>query len=90
MKQGENTKYYCIKQHDMTECAARLHRKEIYMNLSRFVQKDLFAILSIILIVCVVDQLYMMMEYKNISKETLIFTILLTGVSVFFGFLKKD
>lgn len=60
------------------------------MNLSRFVQKDLFAILSIILIVCVVDQLYMMMEYKNISKETLIFTILLTGVSVFFGFLKKD
>ena len=60
------------------------------MNLSRFVQKDLFAILSIILIVCVVDQLYMMMEYNNISKETLIFTILLTGVSVFFGFLKKD
>ena len=43
-----------------------------------------------ILIVCVVDQLYMMMEYKNISKETLIFTILLTGVSLFFGFLKKD
>ena len=59
------------------------------MNLSRFMQKDLFVILSIILIICVVDQLYMMMEYKNISKETLIFTILLTGVSVFFGFFKK-
>jgi hypothetical protein len=59
------------------------------MNLSRFIQKDLFVILSIILIICVVDQLYMMMEYGNISKETLIFTILLTGVSVFFGFFKK-
>ena len=59
------------------------------MNLSRFMKKDLFVILSIILIICVIDQLYMMMEYKNISKETLIFTILLTGVSVFFGFFKK-
>lgn len=71
-------------------CCEVAQKGDIYMNLSRFVQKDLFAILSIILIVCVVDQLYMMMEYKNISKETLIFTILLTGVSVFFGFLKKD
>lgn len=53
-------------------------------------KKDLFVILSIILIICVIDQLYMMMEYKNISKETLIFTILLTGVSVFFGLKKKS
>lgn len=60
------------------------------MNLSRFIKKDLFVILSIILIICVIDQSYMMMEYKNISNETLIFTILLTGVSVFFGFLKKS
>lgn len=60
------------------------------MNLSRFMKKDLFVILSIILIICVIDQLYMMMEYKNISKETLIFTILLTGVSVFFGLKKKS
>lgn len=59
------------------------------MNLSRFMKKDLFVILSIILIICVIDQLYMMMEYKNISKETLIFTILLTGVSVFFGLKKR-
>ena len=59
------------------------------MNLSRFMQEALFVILSFILVICVVDQLYMMMEYKNISKETLIFTILLTGVSVFFGFFKK-
>lgn len=59
------------------------------MNLSRFIQKDLFAFLSVILIICVIDQLYMMMEYKNVSKETLIFTILLTGVSVFFAFLKR-
>ena len=59
------------------------------MNFSRFMQRDLFVILSIILFIWVVDQLYMMMEYNNISKETLIFTILLTGVSVFFGFFKK-
>lgn len=54
------------------------------MNLSKFIQKDLFVILSIILIICIVDQLYMMMEYKNISKETFILTSLLTGISVFF------
>ncbi len=59
------------------------------MNLSKFIQKDLFVILSIILIICIVDQLYMMMEYKNISKETFILTILLTGISVFFGFFNK-
>lgn len=59
------------------------------MNLSRFIQKDLFVILSIILIICIVDQLYMMMEYKNISKETFIFTIFLTGISAFFGFFYK-
>ena len=62
---------------------------EINMNLSRFIKKDLFVILSIVLIICIVDQLYMMMEYKNISKETFIFTVLLTGISVFFGFFYK-
>ncbi len=59
------------------------------MKLSRFIQKNLFVVLSIILIICTVDQLYMMMEYKNISKETFIFTSLLTGISVFWGFLNK-
>ena len=59
------------------------------MKLSRFIQKKLFVVLSIILIICTVDQLYMMMEYKNISKETFIFTILLTGISVFLGFFNK-
>ena len=59
------------------------------MKLSRFIQKNLFVVLSIILIICTVDQLYMMMEYKNISKETFIFTILLTGISVFLGFFNK-
>ena len=59
------------------------------MNLSKFIQKDLFVILSIILIICMVDQLYMMMEYKNISKETFVLTSLLTGINIFFGFFNK-
>ena len=60
------------------------------MKLIKFIQKNLFVLLSVVLIVCVIDQLYMMMEYKNVSKETLFFTILLTGVSLFFGFFKKN
>ena len=59
------------------------------MKLSIFIQKNLYVILSIILIICAIDQIYMMMEYKNISKETLFFTILLAGVSIFYGFFRK-
>lgn len=59
------------------------------MNLSKFIKEDIFEILSIVLIVCLIDQLYMIIKYKNISIETFIFTVLLTGVSVFFTFLKK-
>lgn len=59
------------------------------MNLSKFINKYLFEILAIILIICLIDQLYMMMEYKNISKETLAITILLAGINIFFGFFKK-
>lgn len=59
------------------------------MNLTKFIKQDLFVILSVVLIICVIDQLYMMMEYQNVSKETLLFTILLTGVSLFFGFFRR-
>ena len=60
------------------------------MNLSKFINKYLFEILAIILIICLIDQLYMMMEYKNISKETLAITILLAGINIFLDFSKKQ
>lgn len=59
------------------------------MNLSKFIKENIFEILSIVLIVCLIDQLYMIIKYKNISIETFIFTVLLTSVSAFFTFLKK-
>lgn len=60
------------------------------MNLSKFINKYLFEILAIILIICLINQLYMMMEYKNISKETLAITILLAGINIFLDFSKKQ
>lgn len=59
------------------------------MDLTKFFDKHIFEILSIILMICVADQIYMMMEYKNISKETLLLTLLFTGISIFFGFLRN-
>ena len=63
-------------------------RKRVPMSLTKFVKKDIFVILSIVLILCVFDQLYMMIRYKNISIETFVLTLFLTAISTFFGFLK--
>ncbi len=59
------------------------------MNLSKFVNKYVYEIFSVILILCVVDQIYMMLRYKNISIETLIITLVFAAINIYFGFLHK-
>lgn len=59
------------------------------MNLSKFVNKYVYEIFSIILILCVVDQIYMMLRYKNISIETFIITLVFAAINIYFGFLHK-
>ncbi len=59
------------------------------MNLSKFVNKYVYEIFSIILILCVFDQMYMMMRYKNINIETLIITVVFAAINIYFGFLHK-
>ena len=59
------------------------------MDLSKFVNKYVYEIFSIILILCVVDQIYMMLRYKNISIETLIITLVFAAINIYFGFLHK-
>ena len=58
------------------------------MNLSKFVNKYVYEIFSIILILCVFDQMYMM-RYKNINIETLIITVVFAAINIYFGFLHK-
>lgn len=48
--------------------------------------KKLFKILSIILIIAFVDQIYMIQKFGNISKETLFITFCLLLASIKFGF----
>lgn len=59
------------------------------MNLTSFLNKYIFKIMSIILIVCVINQIYMLTKYNNISKETFFITLFFTGICVFWGFLKN-
>ncbi len=56
----------------------------------KFCSKIIFAILSIILIICCIDQVYMMHKYNNISIETLVLTMLFTGLSVYFAFFRRN
>lgn len=51
--------------------------------------KNLFQIMSIILIIAFVDQIYMIQEFGNISKETLFITFCLLLASIKFGFFNK-
>lgn len=51
--------------------------------------KWIFEMLSIILIICCVDQLYMMRHYKNISMETFVMTVFFTVLNIYFGFFEK-
>ena len=60
------------------------------MDLSKFLQKDVYEIFSIILIVCDFDQVYMIMKYRNINKETLIITLFFTIICIYYGFIKKN
>lgn len=60
------------------------------MNLTKFVKKYVFKILSIVLIFCSCDQLYILMKYRNITTETFVVTLFLTGVCMYFGFFDKS
>ncbi len=53
-----------------------------------FFKKNIFVIMSVILIFCVIDQIYMMIQYKNISAETIFVTLCLAGMNVFWGLLQ--
>ena len=55
------------------------------MRAINFFKKNIFVIMSVILIFCVIDQIYMMIRYKNISAETIFVTLCLTGMNVFWG-----
>ena len=56
------------------------------MNLTKFLKKYVFKIMSIVLIVCSCDQFYMLMKYRNITTETFVVTLFLTGLCIYFGF----
>lgn len=59
------------------------------MKIKQIVRKNIFIILSMILILCCADQLYMIEKYKNINLETFSLTIFLTVLNIYFGFVKK-
>lgn len=56
------------------------------MNLTKFVNKNVFKIMSIVLIFCSCDQLYMLMRYRDIDTESLVGTLFFTGLCVYLGF----
>lgn len=56
------------------------------MNISKLFHKGVFVLLSIVMIICCFDQIYMIIKYKNISIETFVLTVFLTGISLYFGF----
>lgn len=55
------------------------------MNIIKFFIKNIFLIMSVILIFCIIDQIYVMIRYKNITIETLFLTLCLAGINVYFG-----
>lgn len=59
------------------------------MSIKKISGKDVFALLSIVLILCCVDQLYMICKYKNISWETFGLTVFFTILNIYFGFIKR-
>ena len=52
-------------------------------------KKDAFAVLSIILILCCIDQFCMIQKYHNISWETFGLTVFFTILNIYFAFIKK-
>lgn len=59
------------------------------MNISKLFHKGVFVLLSIVMIICCFDQIYMMIKYKNINIETFALTVFLTGISLYFAFFKS-
>ena len=59
------------------------------MSIKKISKRDIFAVASFILIICCIDQLYMLCRYDNMNVETFILTIFLTGLNIYFGFIKK-
>lgn len=60
------------------------------MNIVKIVKKYGFKILSVVLILCSCDQLYMWMKYRNITTETFVLTLVLTALCMYFGFWNKS
>lgn len=55
------------------------------MKAVNFLKKNLFVIMSVILILCVIDQIYMLIRYKNISIETLFLTLCIAALNIYFA-----
>lgn len=49
----------------------------------------LFKFMSIILIIAFIDQLYMLNQYGNISRETAFLTVCLMLMNIYYGFFSK-
>ena len=56
------------------------------MDLTKFVKKDVLKIMSIVLIVCSCDELYMFMKYRDSTIEDLGATLFFTGLCIYLGF----
>lgn len=52
-------------------------------------RRDVFVVASFVLIICCIDQLYMLFKYGNIKVETFVLTVFLTCLNVYFGFIEK-
>lgn len=59
------------------------------MNLTKFINIGFFKIQTLILAICLLDQLYMRKKYDNTSRETIILTLILLALSCYFGFFSK-
>ena len=81
-------KYYCIKQHDITDCGARLHRKEISMQIGKIYKTNiLFAVIYFItvLLSTLLVSLLGEINLNNLMLRTVLcffFSILMLFISI--------
>ena len=58
------------------------------MKVIDFFLKNIFLILSMILILCLIDQIYLMIKYKDQNIETFFLTLCLTGLNIYWALSK--
>lgn len=58
------------------------------MKVIDFFLKNIFLIMSMILILCLIDQIYLMIKYKDQNIETFFLTLSLTGLNIYWALSK--